>query len=83
MSENAIYYQVSSTTVPALKRMALDGSNIEIVDEGIFEQINITSQYVYYNEFDNPVPVFKTPLLGPVNVTTFDSARDAAFASAN
>ena len=83
VSENAIYYQVSSTTVPALKRMALDGSNIEIVDEGIFEQINITSQYVYYNEFDNPVPVFKTPLLGPVNVTTFDSARDAAFASAN
>ena len=58
--------------------MNIDGTNIEIVDEGVFENINITSAYVYYNEFDNPIPVFKTPVSGPVSVTTFDMARDAA-----
>ena len=75
---NLIYYQASSPTSPALKRMNIDGTNIEIVDEGVFENINITSAYVYYNEFDNPIPVFKTPVSGPVSVTTFDMARDAA-----
>jgi len=77
VTDAMIYYQVSSPTSPALKRMNLDGSSSELVDEGIFEQINITSSYVYYNEFDNPVPVYKTPVNGPVSVTTFDAAQNA------
>ena len=73
-----IYYQVSSPDAPALKRMMIDGSSQETVQEGVFQNINITSSYVYFNGFDAPVPVYKTSTYGPVNVTTFDAAKQAA-----
>ncbi len=78
---NYIYYQKSSQTEPALKRMYIDGSSPEIVAEGVYENINITSQYVYFNQFDAPVPVYKTPTFAPVYVTTFDAASAAAKAN--
>lgn len=74
---NVIFYQVSSNDSPMLMRMNIDGSNIETVAEGVFENINLTSQYAYFNEYDSPVPVYMTSTNGPVNVTTFDAARDA------
>ena len=76
--DNYIYYQVSSPTAPALKRMLIDGSSQEIVQEGVFQNINITSQYVYFNAFDEPTPVYRTSTFGSVNVTTFDTAMQAA-----
>ena len=75
---NYIYYQVSSPTEPALKRMLLDGSSQETVAEGVFQNINITSQYVYFNAFGELTPVYKTSTFGSVNVTTFDAAMQAA-----
>lgn len=75
---NYIYYQVSSTDAPALKRMYIDGSSQELVREGVFQNINITSSYVYFNGFNEPVPVYKTSTFGPVNVTTFEAAKQAA-----
>lgn len=76
--DNYIYYQVSSPTSPALKRMFIDGSSPEVVKEGVFQNINITSQYVYFNAFNEPTPVYKTSTYGAVNVTTFDTALQAA-----
>ena len=73
-----IYYQVSSTDAPALKRMLTDGSYQELVREGVYQNINVTSEYVYFNAFDETTPVYKTYTYGPVNVTTFDAAREAA-----
>ena len=73
-----IYYQVSSTDAPALKRMLIDGSSQELVREGVYQNINITSQYVYFNAFNESTPVYKTSTFGPVNVITFDAAREAA-----
>ena len=58
-------------------RMRLDGSEPEVVAEGIYENINITSNYVYFNEFNSEVPVYHTSSDGAVNVTVFTSARDA------
>lgn len=78
---NYIYYQKSSQTEPALKRMYVDGSSPETVADGVYENINITSQYVYFNRFDESVPVYQTPTFGDVHVTTFDAARDAAVAN--
>lgn len=75
-----IYYQVSSKTDPALKRMFTDGSSQELVREGVYQNINITSQYVYFNSFKEPTPVYKTSTFGPVNVTTFDAGMQAALA---
>lgn len=76
--DNYIYYQVSSKKSPALKRMFLDGSSQELVREGVYQNINITSEYVYFNAFDEPVPVYKTSTYGAVNVTTFDAGMQAA-----
>lgn len=73
-----IYYQTSSKTEPALKRVYIDGTNDQIVAQGAYENISITSQYVYFNQFKEPVPVYKTSTFGNVNITTFDAARTAA-----
>ncbi len=61
-----------------MKRMLIDGSSPEVVREGVFQNINITSQYVYFNAFDEPTPVYKTSTFGPVAVTTFDAAMEAS-----
>lgn len=76
--DNMIYYQTCSETEPALKRMVIDGSSQETVAEGVYQNINVTSQYVYFNEFNAPTPVYKTSTYGSVNVTTFDAAQAAA-----
>ena len=76
--DSYIYYQTSSKTDPALKRMYIDGSVPEVVANGVYENINITSQYVYFNQFNEPTPVYKTSTYGPVYVTTFDAASIAA-----
>lgn len=68
---NIIYYQKSSSTQPALKRIAIDGTGEEIVKEGVFEQVNITSNYVYFNEFNKPTPVYHQPTLGSIQVSVF------------
>lgn len=74
---NYIYYQKSSQSEPALKRMYLDGSGVETVAEGIYKNLNATSQYLYFSSFSSDTPVYKTPVNGAVNVTTFDAAAGA------
>lgn len=73
-----IYYQTTDTKTPALMRMGLDGSNPEIVSEGIYRDINITSQYVYFRSYAADMPMYHTPADGGINVTTFDAASQAA-----
>lgn len=77
LSGDYIYYQKSSQTEPALKRMRIDGSENEIIAEGVYQNINITSYYVYFNEYGAPYPIYKTPVGGAPNVTEFTAARDA------
>lgn len=69
--DNMIYYQTAGKSNQALKRMRIDGSNNEIVHEGIHEHIHITSGYVYFNEFSLEVPVYHVPLYGG-NVSIFE-----------
>ncbi len=47
-----IYYQKNGDT-PQLKCMRTDGSNVLVIAEGNFTNINMTSQYVYFQEFNN------------------------------
>ncbi len=47
-----IYYQTNDATNPQLKCMHTDGSNVLVVADGIYTNINMTSQYVYFQEFD-------------------------------
>lgn len=75
VADNYIYYQTATGQNPALKRCKLDGSEEETVAAGVFQNINITSNYVYFNAFDNPTPVYHTPTNGPIQITTFNPPR--------
>lgn len=76
-ADGYIYYQTSGDT-PQLKRIRRDGTGMEVVAEGTYTNINATSQYVYFTKFGSAMPVYKTSVSGPVNVTTFDAASQAA-----
>ena len=67
-----IYYQTADTSSPALKRIYIDGTGEETVMEGIFESVNITSMYAYFNEFDKPTPVYHQSTYGAVNPGVFN-----------
>lgn len=68
--DNMIYYQSAGSSNDALKRMKIDGSDNEIVKEGNYEHISMTSKYVYFNEYNHETPVYHTPLYGG-DVTVF------------
>lgn len=76
-----IYYQRNSATEPALMRMMLDGSSPEVVAEGNYSDINLTSTYAYFHAYGEDLPVYHTPVNGPVNVTPFTAAAEAASAN--
>ena len=73
-----VYYQKNDPSSPALMRMGIDGSNPEIVAEGNYSDINVTSSYVYFHSFGADTPVYQTSTYGPISVMTFDAAKAAA-----
>ena len=74
ISDLFIYYQTAGDT-PQLKRISKDGASSEVVADGAYQNINITSQYVYFQKFGVERPVYKTPVNGAVSVSTFESAK--------
>lgn len=75
--ENVIFYQTNGSS-PALKRMNLDGSNQEVVMEGVYHRINTTSAYTYFQPFDDDSVIYRTSTFGPVAVDHFPEAQAAA-----
>lgn len=68
-----IYYQTdSSSPDAALKRMTTEGADQEIVATGIYCDINITSNFVYFHSYDSKVPMYHQSLRGGVNVMLFE-----------
>lgn len=74
--ENVIFYQKSSQNNPQLKKMSIDGQNVSVVANGVFNSINITSTYTYFKEFGDEKRTYCTPTYG-VGVSEFIEARDA------
>ncbi len=74
LSDEYVYYQKSSSDAPALKRVTLDGSSEEIVAEGIYSSIGITSRYAYFTEFGGECITYHTPVNGAIAVSIFDAA---------
>lgn len=72
-----LYYQRNSATEPALMRMDLNGQNVEMLMEGNFTHINVTSRYVYFTAYGADMPLYRTAI-GGTGVTTFDAAKEAA-----
>lgn len=76
---NYIIYQKNSQTEPALMVMNTDGSNPQVIAEGNYTGLNATSQFVYFTEFGNRVPVYRVSLQsGDFRIMTFDAAKEAA-----
>ncbi len=73
-----IYYQKNDAAAPALKRMLLDGSSVEMIASGNYTNINITSTYTYFMLFDSDSIMYKTPTQGAISVTEFTEAAIAA-----
>lgn len=77
ITSSYVYYQTSGNTLE-LRRIPRSGGNYEVVATGAYNSINVTSNYVYFHQFQADLPIYKCPSNGPVFVTTFDNARDAA-----
>lgn len=77
MTGDYIFYQKNDKEAPALMRMRLDGSEAEIVAEGNYTAINVTSQFVYFMRFGEDYRMFHAPIYGPVSVSDFGAASAA------
>jgi hypothetical protein len=75
VANDYIYYQTSGDN-PQLKRVRRDGSGMEVVADGAYKNINATSEYVYFTNFDSDTPIYHTSEYGPVNVSTFSANAD-------
>lgn len=69
---DTIYYQRNSSNGDAaLCCMNTDGSNVRVIAEGNYKNINVTSQYVYFSEAGNEDTVYMTPVGGMGSVSVF------------
>lgn len=69
---NYAYYQKNEPSDQGMYRIALDGSSKEeLIAEGIYCDINITSHYVYFRDFNNRSSFYQTPTNKPIQVTPF------------
>lgn len=73
-----IYYQTCNEENYQLRRIYTDGTGDETVCDGVFKNIQITSEYVYFTEFGSDVPIYQTSTYGAVNISTFSGAAIAA-----
>lgn len=71
-----IYYQKNSTTEPQLKCMLTDGSCMQVVAEGIFTDINMSSKFVYFLEYGDDTTLYHSPL-GASYYEPFYAAQEA------
>ncbi len=57
-----IYYQKNSATEPELICMLEDGQNPQVVAQGNYTHINMTSRYVYFQAFGDDTCLYHAPL---------------------
>ncbi len=57
-----IYYQCNSPGEPALKMMRTDGTGLTTIAKGNYTNINMTSKYVYFQEFSQATSLYHSPL---------------------
>ena len=78
LNTDYIYYQKNDMENPCFKRMAIDGSSEEIIAEGNFTAINLTSRYVYFKAFADEGTTYKINAYGSIKVEEFEAAKAAA-----
>ena len=72
MNDNSIYYAFSDPSNPCLKKCNLDGSGTTVLFSGIVNNINLSSQYVYFMVYGSDDVMYHMPLNGSSNATYFE-----------
>ncbi len=69
---DVIYFQRNNLNDDAaLCRVNTDGSNYQVIKEGNFTNINVTSGYIYFSAVGNEDTIFKAPVNGVGNISMF------------
>lgn len=69
-----IYYQKNGTE-PQLKCMRTDGTDVMVIAEGNYTHINMTSQYVYFQEFGDSYNTYHS-MIGSNGYSKFAAAEE-------
>lgn len=69
--DNNIFYQTNSQKNPCLMRMYTDGSNPEVIANGIYTDINCTSTYTFFRGFDDKNLFYMVPTQYNASVSEF------------
>lgn len=69
MNDEYIFYSVSASDSPCVKRMTINGQNPTVVAEGIFNSIHLTSQYVYFKPYGADNVMYHMPISGGIYST--------------
>lgn len=70
MNSQYIFYSVSASDTPCIKRMSLDGSNVSVIADGIYNSIHVTSKYLYFKPYGADNVMYHMPIDGGI-VSTF------------
>ncbi|MBR5420928.1 MAG: DUF5050 domain-containing protein [Lachnospiraceae bacterium] len=73
---DTIYYQTideSGNNEYAFKRIHTDGSGEEVLLYGVVRDIQVTSTYVYFRDFNADMPIYQIPT-GGSSISSFDAA---------
>lgn len=69
-----IYFQRNSRTEPALCRIRTDGSDYEVIMDGVYTDINADSTYIYFRDFNSHVS-YRVPVLDNSAVEIFNPGK--------
>lgn len=69
-----IFFQTSDETSPALCRIRTDGTGYEVISEGNHKNINVTSDYTYFRDF-NTDQMFRIANTVGADVEVFDPGK--------
>ena len=64
MDNNYIYYCYSNGLLSQLKRCDLDGGNQIVLYQGVVNDLNLTSKYLYFKVYGNDTVMYHYPLDG-------------------
>lgn len=64
---NKIFFQLEGEENPGLYRMNADGTQVEYIASGNLTNIHCTSQYTFFQYFDNQGVLYRIPTMGAIS----------------
>lgn len=74
VSGGYIYFQRNSKTSPAFCRVRTDGSDYQVIAEGIYTDINTDSSYIYFRDYNTGI-CYRVPANDMADVQIFNPGK--------